>query len=324
MARERQPGDWDCPDCGAVCFASRETCFRCDRKNGLARKEGDWDCPDCGTVIFAGKESCFKCDRIAAGGGGGPRQRREGDWDCPDCGALVFAGKETCFKCAIAAGGGPVGWDCPACGTHVRTRSTCVNCGESRPAGAGKGRGKSKAAAAPEPSESLRTLARLSPTFKKAWVAYCKQYGQGTAEPSKYDEAFITEFADYTAGLIMADLSAPPEATDEIGSAENGKRAATDAEEAAEAPPAKAAKADAGAAATEKKKVTMKRAVATKIQALNKAGGLLAPIRLATVAVSLGQLEESVALEVLNLLEEQQAEVEDPNEFIRNQAEFRV
>lgn len=29
----RRDGDWDCPDCGALCFASRRTCFKCDAPN---------------------------------------------------------------------------------------------------------------------------------------------------------------------------------------------------------------------------------------------------------------------------------------------------
>ncbi|CAE7764016.1 TEX13A [Symbiodinium sp. CCMP2592] len=28
-AFERRPGDWDCPNCGAIVFASKDTCFKC-------------------------------------------------------------------------------------------------------------------------------------------------------------------------------------------------------------------------------------------------------------------------------------------------------
>ena len=65
---------------------------------GQDRKAGDWDCPDCGFMNFASRSECFKC-----GGGGGRLRLREarprydnlgrenrdgvdlrpGDWKCP-------------------------------------------------------------------------------------------------------------------------------------------------------------------------------------------------------------------------------------------------
>jgi len=302
MARERQAGDWDCPDCGAVCFASKETCFRCDRKAGVAgaRKEGDWDCPDCGTVIFAGKESCFRCDRRNGVAGA----RKEGDWDCPVCGTVVFAGKETCFRCDRNGGAG---------GAPRR----------AAPAAAA-------AAAQVTPAVALKALGKAAPGFKSAWVGYCKRYGQGFSDPAKYDEAFIGEFLEHAASLVAADLENPeatgagakrpaPESESADGQPEKSARKGGEGAEAAEAATAPPAPAE-----PEKKKVTMKRAVANEIKRLNAGGGLLAPLRLGAVATALAELGEPVALEVLALLEEQQAEVEDPNEFVRNQAAFRA
>eukprot|EP00034_Subulatomonas_tetraspora_P000903 GABW01001178.1.p1 GENE.GABW01001178.1~~GABW01001178.1.p1 ORF type:complete len:121 (+),score=19.04 GABW01001178.1:40-402(+) len=36
MAGARRPGDWDCPNCGAMCFGSRVQCFKC----GTMRAQG--------------------------------------------------------------------------------------------------------------------------------------------------------------------------------------------------------------------------------------------------------------------------------------------
>merc|ERR1719343_164902 len=33
-------------------------------------KPGDWDCPSCGAMVFASKSSCFKCGTPKPGGGG--------------------------------------------------------------------------------------------------------------------------------------------------------------------------------------------------------------------------------------------------------------
>jgi len=155
---ERKEGDWDCPKCGDFVFASRSTCFRCDRaakgqgKKG-ERREGDWDCPKCGQLVYASKDTCPFCERAEKGESKGkPGERREGDWDCPQCGALVFASKDTCFHCDRAAKGkgkGAAGgrregdWDCPVCGELVfASKDSCFACeraGRSQSKGPSKG-----------------------------------------------------------------------------------------------------------------------------------------------------------------------------------------
>lgn len=138
---ERRPGDWDCPACGAIAFASKGACYRCgeprpsgatpspaadaaaasprdSRDSGRSRRPGDWDCPSCAALVFASKVACFRCATPrpagtgmlpAAGGSGSGRQptRRAGDWDCPNpnCRALVFASRQICFRC----GSPPIG-----------------------------------------------------------------------------------------------------------------------------------------------------------------------------------------------------------------------
>merc|ERR1719512_364925 len=41
---------------------------------GIQRRDGDWDCPACGKMVFASKEECFSCGAPkprGSGGGGG-------------------------------------------------------------------------------------------------------------------------------------------------------------------------------------------------------------------------------------------------------------
>jgi len=118
---ERRAGDWDCPKCNAMCFGSKDACYKCgETKPGLPRRRpGDWDCPQCGVNVFASKSECFKCrcpkprpmyDHYSPYGYDyrrAPPPRREParggrlpDWDCPACGARdCFGSKPKCFKC---------------------------------------------------------------------------------------------------------------------------------------------------------------------------------------------------------------------------------
>ncbi|KAI9000145.1 hypothetical protein DFJ74DRAFT_697849 [Hyaloraphidium curvatum] len=76
-------------------------------RGGPGAREGDWNCPSCGANCFASRTQCFKCaaprpEGMGAppgGGYGGHNAPREGDWPCPSCGANVFASKSSCFKC---------------------------------------------------------------------------------------------------------------------------------------------------------------------------------------------------------------------------------
>jgi len=99
--RERKPGDWNCTDCGAEVFASRDTCFKCGsakpgggggggkdggkggkdggKDSGKGGKAGDWTCPGCNANVFASKDSCFKCGEVKPGGGGGGKGKGKDD-----------------------------------------------------------------------------------------------------------------------------------------------------------------------------------------------------------------------------------------------------
>lgn len=90
--RDRRPGDWDCPNCGAHCFASRTRCFQCnaDRPAGM------------GLDPYVQFPSRGYNDGYGGGQGGMRGDRRPGDWECPKCGVNNFASREMCFKCNTA------------------------------------------------------------------------------------------------------------------------------------------------------------------------------------------------------------------------------
>jgi len=77
---EPRPGDWECPRCYNLNFATRNRCNgskdneRCNlekpefEKYGVApvktqhiAKDGDWDCWKCGNVNFKHRDECNKC-----------------------------------------------------------------------------------------------------------------------------------------------------------------------------------------------------------------------------------------------------------------------
>ncbi len=68
-------GDWACPRCKTLVFASRDTCFQCGYE-----KRNDWACRVCQTLVFASKSTCFKCGTPHGGGneGGGEGGGRGG------------------------------------------------------------------------------------------------------------------------------------------------------------------------------------------------------------------------------------------------------
>merc|ERR1719188_485124 len=40
---------------------------------GIQRRDGDWDCPSCGKLVVASKDTCFSCGEPKPRGGGGGR-----------------------------------------------------------------------------------------------------------------------------------------------------------------------------------------------------------------------------------------------------------
>lgn len=159
-------GDWNCPQCGAMSFASRVACFRCGaakpeesgkRKLDLVDSsasslkmskttDGNWDCKGCGASVFASKSTCYRCGKNRMG-------LPSGNWDCGVCGASVFPDKVACYRCGASRGavpgGGAVGggapqqnWTCTACGASVfPSKHACYRCNLPRAGGGGGGGG---------------------------------------------------------------------------------------------------------------------------------------------------------------------------------------
>lgn len=76
MRVPKQPGDWDCPQCGNMNFAKR---MRCNGPGGCSVERR----PE---FVRRGIEAPE----------GGPKQRRPGDWDCPQCGNMNYARRTEC------------------------------------------------------------------------------------------------------------------------------------------------------------------------------------------------------------------------------------
>jgi len=88
-----------------ACYQCHETghCTNeCPISHSLAmNRGGDWWCPDCNNLVFASKDTCrcgkwkpkeFKKATLTAGW-------KPGDWECPKCKDHVFAKNTACRKC---------------------------------------------------------------------------------------------------------------------------------------------------------------------------------------------------------------------------------
>merc|ERR1712106_582193 len=78
MRVPKQPGDWDCPQCGNMNFAKR---MKCNGPGGCSVERR----PE---FVRRGIEAPE----------GGPKQRRAGDWDCPQCGNMNYARRTQCNR----------------------------------------------------------------------------------------------------------------------------------------------------------------------------------------------------------------------------------
>lgn len=189
--------------------------------------------------------------------------------------------------------------------------------------GGGKSRGKAqgKGGSFASLGDALKAVQKGSPGFKKAWGSYCDLYFEGWKDISEHEEATLGEFFEYAAGLVEADLKANSGEEEAV----IGESAEAADEAPAKAPPVtngkRAASEPAPTQPVEKKKITVKKAVAVKIQELNASGSLLSQVRLGAVAGALSKLGEQAQLEALAALEEQAPEVEDPNEFLTGQVQ---
>jgi len=187
-----------------------------------------------------------------------------------------------------------------------------------------KGDGEAAAPPAPSlasPAHAIKCLAKVSPAFMAAWKTYCKAGGETFTDPAKHTEVFVKEFLEFAAQSIQAELSDGKGSKTETPAAEldaniGDKRPAVSSDD----PPAKLPRLS--EPDSQKKKVTMKRAVADKIRELNETGRFTLQIRPGVVAAKLADVGEAQALGVLESLELQEQEtVGDPNAFINDAAE---
>jgi len=113
-------GDWTCPGCYDLVYASRSSCRKCNTPKpigGTAQttdaigtggvrstgRPGDWTCPKCDDHVYASRANCRKCDT--------PKPDNAilnadclpelfgGDWRCPKCFDHVYASRDACRKC---------------------------------------------------------------------------------------------------------------------------------------------------------------------------------------------------------------------------------
>lgn len=160
-----KPGDWTCPNCGDLVFASKFACKMCGtpKNSGMGGgmggcmggmfgvkgcmgkgpappggKPGDWHCPNCGDLVFGSKAACKMCGtpKPHIVDMGGAKEHKPGDWVCPQCQNLNFAKNTTCKQCNTPALGvprlgiKPGDWVCPNCGDLVfANKAACKMCG---------------------------------------------------------------------------------------------------------------------------------------------------------------------------------------------------
>lgn len=158
----------------------------------------------------------------------------------------------------------------------------------------------------------MKGMLKHSVAFNQAWTSYCLAYAEGCSDVTQHEEAFIAEFAEHAASLIQAELQAKGVGNPTTeGVQASSVPAPWQKRKAAEPAPS---------APAEKKKVTVKKAVAIKVKAMNASATLTSPIRLGAVATALSEIAEATQLDILSLLEEQAADIDDPTEFLRSQA----
>ena len=156
--------DWKC-HCGTFNFGSRTKCMTCDdfksKSKTLTKKPGDWTCPSCQELNFATRNTCRKCSvaRIDVNTNTNPNinpttitdppkptTMKPGDWICCVCQKMNFASRSVCMSCSKPKAGlenslnvdipPKIGdWRCTACNStewNFGSRSNCRTCGAAK------------------------------------------------------------------------------------------------------------------------------------------------------------------------------------------------
>jgi len=147
-----RPGDWTCPACGDLVFASRSACKMCGTIKPAERGMGGMGGMACmggmGGMGGGMGGGCYGPAPSKGKGKGSTKGARPGDWICPnpECGDLVFGSRDACKLCgtpksALTEGASgaqgksrprPGDWECPACShMNMSKNQTCENCGAS-------------------------------------------------------------------------------------------------------------------------------------------------------------------------------------------------
>mmetsp|Transcript_40918 Transcript_40918/g.91511 ORF Transcript_40918/g.91511 Transcript_40918/m.91511 type:complete len:390 (-) Transcript_40918:33-1202(-) len=208
--------------------------------------------------------------------GKGAKPWKQGDWSCPSCGAHNFAKRSACFQCGAE---------------KERVEEGIYESVDTSVAPRSPPNPPMASASAPLASpmgEAIKTLARQSHRFRRAWVGYCRASQRENSDPCTCERSFLMQFLDRVADLLEKDaaLASP-------GSAPPKPETTT---------------------------LTMRKSVVERIKKLNKTAALKQEIRIPAVALYLSRLDEAQALEVLARLEETADEVDDPDQFLRSES----
>lgn len=150
-------GNWGCPYCNNVNYASREACNRCQAPRPAVEEDVNWQQMQVAVVAQQPPS------RMSSGGRGGPPVAGvDGNWVCSMCDNVNYAMREACNRCrtpkedacqqlpppppstlnkvgGFSRNGPPVAgldgaWACPYCeNVNFATRTACNRCHAPRP-----------------------------------------------------------------------------------------------------------------------------------------------------------------------------------------------
>lgn len=160
--KEMRAGDWSCPKCFDINYATRSVCRLCNTPKSMADPAAafqmyGYDMSQAYGDMYGFSMGAMGGAAAVGAAGLGAAGRRAGDWDCPNCGDIVYSTRNECRKCKtskpehlgpivsnpnfskpINGGLGPSrragDWDCPSCGdVQYASRTECRKCRTAKP-----------------------------------------------------------------------------------------------------------------------------------------------------------------------------------------------